>query len=191
MWNFPSIEIPGEFYSSKSEKLIEECVLCGKNILVDSEPYIIEKAFRNNEITKETELIFEYALCAECQQITSSELSKDSLNNIKMYYDLYVDFEKRQTGLKDIKSFQLKDWISNCIITGAPLVESKEFQIGGLFLQNQLLLGNLPFAVGEKAINELQELISKKTRDFLDGFKEKIIPPGVSDKVPDDFLILM
>ena len=44
---------------------------------------------------------------------------------------------------------------------------------------------------GEKAINEMQDLISKKTKDFLDGFKDKIIPPEIRDKVPDDFLILM
>lgn len=191
MWNIPSISIPEEFFSSKTNKVIEECVMCGKAILTDNAPYIIEKAFKNNLVTKETELIFEYALCAECQQNTASELSEESLNNIKMYYELYVDFEKRQAELKDIENFKLSDWINKCIITGKPLSEYKEFQYGGMFFQNKLLLGNIPFAVGEKAINEMQELISKKTRDFLDGFKEKIIPPGVRDKVPDDFLILM
>jgi hypothetical protein len=191
MLNIPTIEIPDEFYSSKTNKPIEECVLCGKKVLRDDEPYIIEKAFKNNEITKETELIFEYALCAECQQNTASELSEESLKSIKMYYDLYVDFEKRQAELKDTKDFKLSDWISHCIITGKPLKEYKEFQYGAMFFRDRLFLGNLPFAVGEKAMEEMQEILSKKTRDFLDGFKETIIPPGIRDKVPDDFLILM
>ena len=39
--------MPNEFYSSKTSKPIEACVLCGKLILSDSEPYIIEKAFKN------------------------------------------------------------------------------------------------------------------------------------------------
>jgi len=191
MWNIPTTEIPDEFYSSKNNKPIESCVMCGKELLTDHEPYIIEKAFKNNEITKETELIFEYALCSQCQQNTASELSKESLNNIKMYYELYVNFEERQAELEDIEDFKLSEWINKCIITGKPLSKYKEFQYGGMFLRNQMLLGNLPFAVGEKAINEMQELISEKTRDFLDGFKDKIIPPEVRDKVPDDFLILM
>lgn len=191
MWNIPTVDIPKEFYSSKSKQPIEKCVMCEKEVLTDHEPYIIEKAFKNNEITKETELIFEYALCTDCQQNTTSELSKESLNNIKMYYDLYVNFEERQAKLQDIDNFKLEDWINKCIVTGKPLSEYKEFQYGGLFLRNQLLLANIPFAVGEKAINEMQELISKKTRDYLDGFKDKIIPPEVRDKIPDDFLILM
>ncbi len=191
MWNMPSIDIPEEFYSSKSKQPIKECALCGKALLTDFEPYIIEKAFKKNEVTKKTELIFEYAMCSECQQSTASELSKESLDNLRMYYELYVNFEERQAQLQDIENFELSEWINKCIITGKPLSEYKEFQYGGLFLRNQLMLGNLPFAVGEKAINEMQELISKKTRDYLDGFKDKIIPPGVSDKIPDDFLILM
>lgn len=191
MWNIPSVDIPEEFFSSKNNRPIEECILCGKSLLTDYEPYMIEKAFKNNQITKETELIFEYAMCSQCQQNTASELSKESLDNIKMYYELYVNFEERQAQLKDNENFNISDWINKCIITGKPLNEYKEFQYGGMFLRNQLLLGNIPFAVGEKAINEMQELISKKTRDYLDGFKEKVIPPGVSDKVPDDFLILL
>lgn len=191
MWNVPTIDIPDEFYSSKSNKPIEGCIMCGKELLTDYEPYIIEKAFKKNDITKETELVFEYALCSECQQNMASELSKESLNNIKMYYELYVNFEERQQQFKDKENFKLSEWINKCLITGKPLSEYKEFQYGGMFLRNQMMLGNLPFAVGEKAINDMQELISEKTRNFLDGFKDKIIPPEVRDKVPDDFLILM
>ena len=165
--------------------------MCGKELLTDYEPYIIEKAFKKNDITKETELVFEYALCSECQQNMASELSKESLNNIKMYYELYVNFEERQQQFKDKENFKLSEWINKWLITGKPLSEYKEFQYGGMFLRNQMMLGNLPFAVGEKAINDMQELISEKTRNFLDGFKDKIIPPEVRDKVPDDFLILM
>lgn len=191
MYNLPSIEIPEEFNSSKNNKPITNCVLCDKDVLNDEEPYIIEKAFKNNDITKETELVFEYALCGQCQQNTASELSKESLKSIKMYYDLYVNFEERQSQLTDTENFKLSEWINKCIITGKPLSESKEFQYGAMFLKDKMLLVNIPFAIGEKAINEMQELISEKTRNFLDGFKDKIIPPEIRDRVPDDFLVLM
>jgi hypothetical protein len=191
MWYPPSISMPDEFFSSKTNKPIGHCIMCGKNLLVDNSPYLIEKAFQKNIGNKKFELVFEYALCSVCQQNTTSELSEESMKRIKMYYELYVDFDKRQKELSNTDNYKLSDSISNCIITQKPIQEYNSYQIGGLCFRDRLILGNLPFAIGEKAIDEIQELISKKTRDFLDGFKEKVIPPEVLDKVPDDFLILI
>ncbi len=186
-----SIEIPEIFYSSKDKTPIKQCVMCGELLISGNQPYIIEKAFKKNILTKKDELIFEYALCYACQKKASSELSKESLSNIKMYFDLYVDFEKRQQELAKPDNFKFAECISNCIITNKPISEYNEYQIGGYFFRNQLLMNNLPFAIGEKAMKELQEIISKKTRDSLDGFKDKILPIDIRDKVPDDFLILI
>ncbi len=191
MWNFPSISLPEEFLSSKTSKPIGHCMICGKNLLTDNSPYLIEKAFQKNISSQKFEVIFEYALCSVCQHNAASELSVESMKRIKMYYDLYVDFDKRQERLANRENHKLSDFISDCIITKKPILEYNSYRIGGMCFQNRLLLGNFPFAIGEKAIDEIQELISKKTRDFLDGFKEKVIPPEVRDKVPDDFLILI
>jgi hypothetical protein len=192
MWNLPSIPLPDDFLSSKNNKPMGYCMFCGKDLLTDNSPYLIEKAFqRRNMNSKKFELVFEYALCSACQQNTASELSEESLKRIKMYYELYVDFNKRQEKFENIDNYKFSALISDCIITKKPIEEYNSYQIGGMAFQNRLLLGNLPFAVGEKAIDEIQELISKKTRDFLDRFKEKVIPPGVTNKVPDDFLILI
>jgi len=186
-----SIFIPDEFLSSKTNKPIGYCMLCGKNLLIDHSPYMIEKAFQRNLSTKQFEMVFEYALCSVCQRNATSELSKESLANIKMYFDLYVDFDKRQQEQANYDKNQFLSGIKNCIITNKPISEYNEYQIGGYFYRNQMLTDNLPFAIGEKAMNEIQDVISKKTRDFLDKFKDKIIPPSVRDKVPDDFLILI
>jgi hypothetical protein len=191
MWSLPSMPLPDDFLSSKNNKPMGHCMLCGKNLLTDNSPYLIEKAFQKNMISKNFELVFEYALCSECQQNTTKELSKESLANIKMYFELYVDFEKRQAGFDHFDKEKYTECMQNCIITKKPITDYNEYQIGGYFYRNQLLTNNLPFAIGGKAINELQDVISKKTRDFLDRFKEKVIPPGVTNKVPDDFLILI
>jgi predicted nucleic acid-binding Zn ribbon protein len=186
-----SLHIPSIFYSSGDKKPIKHCSICGKLLLTANEPYIIEKAFKRNSVSKESELIFEYAMCNTCQQKTSNELSKESLANIKMYFDLYVDFEKRQQELGNPTSFKSSDCLKNCIITNKSIEEYTEYQIGGFFYREQILLDYLPFAIGGKAIDELQEVISKKTRDFLNGFKDRILPVDIRDKVPDDFLILI
>jgi len=186
-----TIDIPEIFYASQDKQPIKHCAICGTFLLKEYQPYLIEKAFKKNTITKEDELIFEYALCRNCQQNASEELSKESLANIKMYFDLYVDFEVRQKELLKPGNFKFDDCIKDCIITKKPISDFDEYQVGGYFFRNQLLLDSLPFAIGEKAMSEIQEVISKKTRDFLDGFKDKILPVDIRDKVPDDFLILI
>jgi hypothetical protein len=186
-----SIEIPKIFYSAEDKKPIKKCAICGKILLFANEPYLIEKAFKRNNKTNVDDLIFEYALCYTCQQNTSSELSEESLANIKMYFNLYVDFQKRQEQLGNPENFRLADCLKNCIITKKPVVQYDEYQIGGYFFRDRLLLENLPFAIGGKAIEELQDVLSEKTRDFLDGFKDRILPVDIRDKVPDDFLILI
>ena len=190
MW-VPSIPLPEEFFSSKNNKPIAYCVMCGRSLLNDNSPYLVEKAFQRNLSTNKFETVFEYALCSACQSKAASELSAESMKRIKMYYELYVDFNKRQEEFDKARNKNFSMLISNCIVTKKPVEEYNSYQIGGMCFRDKLLTGNLPFAVGEKAIDEIQELISKKTRDFLDHFKETIIPPGVTDKVPDDFLILI
>jgi hypothetical protein len=186
-----SIDIPEIFYSSMDKKPMAKCAVCGSPLLTGKDFYLIEKAFKKNIITQKDELIFEYAMCGPCQHNTSKELSKESLSNIKMYFDLYVDFQKRQEEFYKSGNFKLSDYLNECIITKKPVHEFDEYQLGGYFFGNQLMLDNLPFAIGGKAIEELQEVISKKTRDFLDGFKDRILPVDIRDKVPDDFLILI
>jgi hypothetical protein len=186
-----SIDIPELFYSSQEKRPIKCCAICGKILISANEPYIIEKAFKRNALTKKDELIFEYAMCYTCQQNASKELSEESLKNIKMYFDLYVDFNKRQEKLGKPDNFKFADCIKNCIITNKPLGHYSEYQIGAYFYRDRLLLENLPFAIGQQAIEELQELLSNKTRDFLDGFKDKIFPVDIRDKIPDDFFILI
>ena len=189
-WSF-TVDIPEIFYASLDKKPIAHCSMCGKLLLSANEPYLIEKAFKKNLKTKNDDLVFEYALCLNCQQNALLELSKESRANIKMYFDLYVDFEKRQKVLANQENFKFTNCIKDCIITNKPIKEYGEYQIGGYFYDDQMLLASPPYAIGEKAMDEIQEVISKKTRDFLDGFKDKVIPPEVRDKVPDDFLILI
>jgi len=186
-----SIDIPELFYSSSENEPIHTCANCGKELFFDNEPYFIEKAFKRNSNAKTVEVIFEYAMCFRCQQSTSQELSVESLKNIKMYFDLYVDFDKRQRDYMNQTNFKLSDCLKQCIITQKPLEYYSEYQIGGYFFRDKLLMDNLPFAIGQQAVEEIQDLISDKTRDFLDGFKDKIFPIDIRDKIPDDFLILL
>lgn len=189
IWDLPSIEVPEVFYSETTGKAFKKCSLCDEVFFHESS-YIVEKSFKRDNAGN-AELIFEYALCGNCQNNLKSELSEKSLKNIEMYYKLYVDFEKRSTELMSKTDSNMENWISKCIITGKPISEEKEYTIGGLFYMNKLVLDAMPMALSEKAIYEMQEVLSKKTKDFLDGFQNEIFPPEIREKLPDGRLILL
>ncbi|MEN8122828.1 MAG: hypothetical protein ABFS35_20985 [Bacteroidota bacterium] len=190
IWDLPSIEIPAEFYSDKTGLMFRECSMCD-HVYVEGDSYIIEKSFKRNKSNSKAELIFEYSLCHKCQENLKSELSVESLKNIQMYYQLYVDFKERSEKLSSSNNKNISNWISNCIITEKPIAEEEEFTIGGLFYDNKLVLDAMPFALSAKAIYEMQEILSKKTKDFLDGFQNEIFPPEIREKLPDGRLILL
>lgn len=190
IWNLPSIEIPEVFYSEKTGLMFNECSMCS-HVFVEGDSYIIEKSFKRNKKTTKAELMFEYTLCHQCQENLKSELSEKSIDNIQMYYQLYVDFEKRNEKLFSETNKNIDNWISKCIITGKPIADEEEFTIGGLFHNHKLVLDAMPFALSAKAIYEMQEILSKKTKDFLDGFQNEIFPPEIREKLPDGRLILL
>ena len=188
IWDLPTIEIPEIFFSEKTGGLFYKCNMCDSQL---SDSYIIEKSYKRVKKNAKAELIFEYALCHKCQENLKSELSEKSIQNIHMYYQLYVDFEKRTEKLLSDNNKNPEDWISNCIITGKPIDEEEEFTVGAMFYDHKLVLDAMPFALSAKAIYEMQEILSKKTKEFLDGFQNEIFPPEIREKLPDGRLILL
>ncbi len=188
--NVPSIEVPKVFFSEKENRPFSKCSMCGGH-LNEFEVYFVEKAFRKNIQNHQHELVFEYALCNHCLEETRTELSQESRKNIELYFKLYVDIAERNDKLLSKNHIDLNEWISECIITGKPIDEEDEYIVGGAILANRLILDGMPYALSEKAILEIQELLSKKTKDFLDGFQKKVFPPDVRERIPDGSLIIL
>lgn len=172
------------FYSTKTGKLHNKCVFCEENILEFEHGYVIEKAFKYNDAKNIYETIFEYALCTECLQRLSSEMSEKSKNTIEAYFRI-----NRNDAMHRLNS--VKGRLEECLITNENIRNSKEYQIAGFFIKNEMLVSNdFPYAIGEKAINEIQDLISKKTRDFSEKFKDLILPPHVKDNLPKNRIVI-
>ena len=53
-----------------------------------------------------------------------------------------------------------------------------------------IVSNDFPFAIGFGAIEEIQELISEKTRGFSDKFKDIVLPPHVKDNFPKDRVLI-
>ena len=178
------IDINKIFYSNKSKSLHKKCVFCEENILEYEHGYVIEKAFKYNGSIKSFELIFEYALCSECIQRLSSEMSKKSKLKVEQYFIENIKLSK-------LKFSNANEKIEHCMITGDNVQNSKEYQIAGFFIKNKMVVSeNFPYAISSVVIEEIQELISEKTRKFSDTFKDLILPPDVREKFPKDRIVI-
>jgi hypothetical protein len=175
----PKVKIPELFYRTDTGKKHNKCVMCEDDLLGYEFGYVIEKAFQRNKETGYFETLFEYAICKECQQKISGELSQESILNMQRYFisELFPDVESR---------------LRNCMVKGDPISTMKEYQVGGQFKKDQMILSDtFPYAIGETAIHEIQELLSEKTKGFMKKFKELILPPEVWDHVPDNRFIFL
>lgn len=181
------MEIKEIFYSEKNNKLFNKCILCEDNILEYEHGYAVEKAFKYNSETKRHETIFEYAICTECIQRSSSEMSEKSVSNIQKYLNKFRENQKQYTdNVADIE-----ERTKICMVTNKDVYKSEEFQIAGFFIKKEMIVSDIfPYAIGEEAIEEIQNLISEKTRNFSDNFKNLILPPDIRKKLPKDRIVI-
>jgi hypothetical protein len=182
------IKIPELFYHSTIGTMHNTCVLCDDDLLSYEFGYVIEKAFLRNKATGYFETVFEYAICKECQQKLSGEMSQESLLNIQRYFiqnalqteqfsDLFPDADSR---------------MKLCMVKGVPVSDMNEYQVGGQFKKDKMLVSDtFPYALGETAISEIQDLLSEKTKGFTNKFKELVLPPDVKNNVPENRFIFL
>lgn len=159
-----TLPVPEIFWSFETEAPIRNCLVCGRDLIESDEHYLIEKAFSRAEV------VFEYGLCLACHTRLVGELSKKSLKLIQNYFEEQVDLEaRRERILGEFDGTELP-WVSRCLFTGKSVVESDEYQILGMCRGEELLLGDLPHAISGEAIEAIMNLLSDKTRGFLDDF---------------------
>jgi hypothetical protein len=183
-----TMNIPEIFHHSESGKQHDRCVMCEDDLLTYEFGYVIEKAFQKNKTTGYFETIFEYALCKECQKKIAGEMSQESMLNIQRYFiENALQNDTFSKLFKDVES-RLK----NCMVKGDSILDGEEYQIAGQFKKDQMILNDtFPFAIGETAILEIQDLLSTKTKGFMNKFKDLILPPEVRDKIPDNRFIFL
>lgn len=170
-----SIPIPRIFYSFEHEGIFQNCTVCDNFLLDDNISYFIEKAYRAQEV------VFEYAMCTECRDSMETELSMESMVNIGNYFIEHVNMNYRQELLEQFDN-NIKPWLDECIFTGTTRSECQDYQICAECQGGQLIVSFLPLMISSKAIEEIQELMSKKTRESFDRFVRDSLNPPVDFK---------
>ena len=172
------IPLPVVFHSFTEEGPFTKCTLCEEALLEDGNPYLIHKAFHRGEV------IFEYAMCLPCRAKMQGELSTESLEHINQHMDQF-HIEDRNGQLLEEYGTEVAPWISHCLISGKPIEGEDEYHYYAFCDGPDLVFNGLPMALAGGVDEELNELLSQKTRERLDGFVDEQfgLPPELKKPI--------
>ncbi len=171
------IDIPERFYSDAEGKPFEFCQVCGKYLLDEGTSYVVEKALKNYQSHDFYSTIFEYAICLDCHTTIQKGMSAESFQNLQKYYTAIVAEKGRQAIVINMNDFKLDNWLSKCFFTGDPIDEMEEYQVVAQFNGSKMVMNMPPMIIGESAIEEMSHLLSDKTIDEMNGFKQQFLGP--------------
>ncbi len=172
------IEIPQRFFSDVNDKPFENCNICDKYLLDDDVPYVIEKAMKNYEGHEFSSTIYEFAICHDCHVVMQQSMSQESIQNLQRYYQTVMSSKAAEPLVIDINSFDLDTWLSKCFFNGNEIDKMKEYQVVAQFKGKQMLLNTPPIIIGEDAMKQMSGLLSDKTTDEMNGFRDKFLGPS-------------
>lgn len=180
---FHHIEIPDTFYSQASQKMFSHCIECNKYLLEDGVQYLIEKAIKRYPKFESDDTVFEYAICMDCHDEMRKSFSEISLKRIEQYFNNNVDWVERRMKLLHQKEPHLQDWLSNCLVKNTAAEELTEYQIACHCNGKDMLFSFLPYLISGAAMDEIADLLSNKTLDAINGFRDRFIkyPPELQD----------
>lgn len=173
------LPIPDIFLNSDTKAPLSHCIQCDYDVINGDRFYMIEKVFKRYLPLDSTQVLFEYAVCSECYEKMRGALSKESMQNLSAYMMTNTDFQAMQLRMQEYPEDPEK-WLSHCMIKGMPKEELTEFQMGACFKGDKLVTNFMPpFMIGNVAMEEMNELLSKETKDEMDGFMDENfgIPP--------------
>lgn len=175
--NFHTIEIPRVFKTFISEAYFKNCIICDRYLLDKETEYVIEKVIRDGYVE------LEYSMCLDCVEKMRQRMSEESMERINRYFEENFDFYARRYHILASQSSNIDDYISSCLFKDKPVHELKEYQLLGHCRGDKMLLSVFPYIVSKDAIEEVQELLSAKTREELDDFTDRYfgLPPDLKE----------
>ncbi len=172
------IDIPERFFSDAEGKPFENCKVCNKSLLEDGTSYVVEKAMKTYKGYDFSSTIYEFAICSSCHMEVQKGMSEESMANLQAYYARFMQERRNQPVFIDMSNFDLDTWLSKCFFKGEHIQDMKEYQLVAQFNGAKMLMNTPPMIIGEAAMGEMAELMSNKTIDDMNGFKEQFLGPS-------------
>jgi hypothetical protein len=171
--------IPPVFYSFAEEGPFRRCVACDKDVVRDDDVYVVQKTYANGEV------VFEYALCAECHDRVFGEMSKTSMANIRTFFTDRVDLDARRLRLQPGPDRTIDQWIGACATCGIDRDECEGYSIAAACGGEDILFHHLPLLVCQACELKMQDVLSTKTREIGEDFVEAYFDgPPADVKIP-------
>lgn len=181
------VEIPKIFKTSVSEVNFTNCISCEKDLLENNEEYFIEKIINNNQVE------IEYAMCMDCIEEMRKSFSEESMQKIEEYFAKNLDVFTARYNIMVNGSTNVNDYISHCIFNNKSIENLNEYQLIAHCKGNKLLLSVFPYMVSHDVIEEVQGLLSAKTKEELDRFTDKHfgLPPDLLEIVKNKKIVII
>ena len=183
----------GLFHSLESGKPFENCASC-RLPLVEANPapvtddlgivqelvapYLVAKSFHKGEC------VFEYALCDDCRSNMAKELSTESKESLREFFERKMDVRKRSDKLANESS--AAGWIKQCATCGRDRETAENYSTAALFHTGSLMLDPYPLCFCGECEEEIQAGLSKETLGVWDDFVESHFdsPPANVKNLP-------
>jgi hypothetical protein len=164
----PGPPIPKVLHSAYHEGPFEACDACGKNLQTEVEAYQLQKSFRGPEV------VFEIALCLTCMMEAMSCISRESMQAMRLF---------------QAERYRPSESLDACHFCRKELGPEDDHEIAAVCADR--FLARPPVVLCGTCSEEMQEKLSRKTRDGWGDFISENVP-GVPesmepDKVPISF----
>ncbi|MFT6055018.1 MAG: hypothetical protein ACJAS3_002417 [Roseivirga sp.] len=187
-FNQQGLPIPDIFRNSDTKAYLTNCIQCDYALLTGDRYYVIEKVFKRYPNLNSKQVLFEYAICSECYENMKESLSAESMKNLSNYMMTKVDFSAMQQRIQAHPNDPEK-WMSHCMISGTQESELNEYQVAACFRGNKMVTDIMPpYLIGEVAIEELNGLLSKETKEDMDRFMGDVF--GIPPELRKDFILI-
>ncbi len=182
------LPIPSIFLNSDTKAPLTNCVQCDYDLLNGDRYYMIEKVFKKYPSFQKTEVLFEYAVCSTCYENMKDQMSAESMANLSEYMMMNTDFQALQHRIEENPD-NPEMWLSECMIKGTPKDDMTEYQMGACFKKDRLVTNFIPpFIIGELAMEEMNGLLSKQTKDEMDDFMGENF--GIPPELRKDLILI-
>ena len=162
------VPIPSEFHSLENDGPFNKCLKCEAELLQSCMPYLIERVFVQQEP------IVEYAMCEACVMASQSELSVESRQAVTDYMLSNLDVSQRLGRLSEWAeqgSDDASELMNRCLFSGTRAEDCREKQIAAWCQGDQMRVDHVfPMMISGVAIEELNGVLSEKTRGWIDDF---------------------
>ena len=180
------IDIPKQFYSAYTDRPFVHCIDCGVVLLESEDIYSIIKDYVHSEV------VFEMAICLGCAGRLRESYSRESLERINGA--LVTMFREAPSVPEGVDLLDVwEEGVSECLICQKSRSACRSYEVVTACTGSRMLLvcepqqaARSPFMICDDCGRQLNELISKETRDSWNRFVEEHYdgPPGIESPEP-------